>query len=245
MNNPMMHPTYKELVAIARVEHVPYSGTNKARLVDRIQHYRDTVGTLYREKVKSLKMVAKEEGLSGYSQLKKAGLIDSILYHQRVVKSRISDLKTLTKEELRRQAKQLGLEVIGTRKDRIAHNLARHLVKRDTMKDIVEDIASAEFKALEVEGAIDGNFRRFRSEGVKDGEILTIEEYLQKVRRHVLKVMRGLVKSGDSWKFQLNIAPMFVKKDEPSDIAIKGIWSDPDTIMRGSDLEEVVNEMYR
>ena len=123
-------------------------------------------------------------------------MIDSILYHRRVVKPRINDLKTLTKEELRRQAKQVGLEVIGSRKDKIVHNLTRHLTKRNTKKVIVEDIASAKYKALEVEGVFNGDFRLFRSKGV-EGKIVSIEEYLQKTRRHMLKAIRELVNSGD------------------------------------------------
>jgi len=36
-----MNQTYKELVEIAKAENVPYSRTNKATLIERIQHYRD------------------------------------------------------------------------------------------------------------------------------------------------------------------------------------------------------------
>ena len=41
-------------------------GGNKAQLIERIQRYRDTVGTLYRENKFSLKKVAKTEGVRGY-----------------------------------------------------------------------------------------------------------------------------------------------------------------------------------
>ena len=45
----VMNQTLKDLKEIARAEHVPYSKGNKAQLIERIQRYRDTVGTLYRE----------------------------------------------------------------------------------------------------------------------------------------------------------------------------------------------------
>lgn len=61
----MMNQTYKELKEIARVENVPYSRTNKSTLVERIQHYRATVGTLYREGKRSLKVMAKSDGVRG------------------------------------------------------------------------------------------------------------------------------------------------------------------------------------
>ena len=45
LENLMMNQTRKDFKA--KAENVPYSGLNKRALIDRIQHYRDTVGTLY------------------------------------------------------------------------------------------------------------------------------------------------------------------------------------------------------
>ena len=61
----VMNETLKDLKEIARAENVPYSGRNKAQLIECIQRYRDTVGTLYRENKFSLKKVAKTEGVRG------------------------------------------------------------------------------------------------------------------------------------------------------------------------------------
>ena len=47
--------TLKDLKEIARAENVPYSKGNKAQLIERIQKYRDTVGTLYIENKSNLK----------------------------------------------------------------------------------------------------------------------------------------------------------------------------------------------
>ena len=66
MNVSMMNQTYKELIQIARAENIPYSRSNKATLIDRIQHYRSTVDTLYRKTKRDLKGIAKSEGLRGY-----------------------------------------------------------------------------------------------------------------------------------------------------------------------------------
>ena len=64
----MMNQTRKDLIVKAKAENVPYSGLNKRALIDRIQHYRDTVGTLYRERKSSLK--ALEKGLWRFKQAK-------------------------------------------------------------------------------------------------------------------------------------------------------------------------------
>ena len=242
----MMNQTYKELIQIARAENAPYSRANKSTLISRIQQYRDTVGTLYRRSKRSLKDMAKSEGLRGYGRLRKPDLIDSILFHRSLVKPQVDMLSQLRKDELKRMARDEGLQIIGSRKGRIAENIARHRVhrKQKTMKDIVEDIANQEFKPQRIEGAFDGNYLRFRSEGVEEDRIVTIEEYLQKVRRHVSKQMKELVKTGESWKFQLNVVALFRRKDG-SEETRKPIWSTPHVIMEGSDIEEIIAEMYQ
>ena len=206
-----MNQTYKELVNIARAENVPYSKTNKRSLVDRIQQYRDTVGTLYREKKRNLFELAKEEGLRGYSQLKKGELIDSILYHRRVVKPRIDNLKTLTKEELRRQAKQVGLKVIGGKKDRIAHNLANHLVKRNVIRSINDDITGERITPVEHEQAMNGAYKSFRIAGRNRADI---DSYIALVSPKLRKLINEQLKVLDAAKIQLHMWAMWKKVEE-------------------------------
>ena len=239
--------TLKDLKEIARAENVPHSKGSKAQLIERIQRYRDTVGTLYRENKSSLKKVAKTEGVRGYGILNKRDLIDTILYHRRVVKPQFDDLSRLRKEDLKRLAQEEGLKVVGSKKNRIMQNIARHRVfgRRNALKNILEDVVNEEFKPVSIDGAFEGNFIRFRSEGFgEDKPLVSIEQYLKKVRRHVLKNLSDVVKTGDTWKVQLNIAPLFRKVDG-EDGGVNPIWSRPHVIMRGTDLEEVIEEMYQ
>ena len=183
-----MNETLKDLKEIARAENVPYSGRNKAQLIECIQRYRDTVGTLYRENKFSLKKVAKTEGVRRYGMLNKPDLIDTILYHRRVVKPQFDDLSQLRKKDLKRLVQEEGLKVVGSRKDRIAQNIAKHRAfgRRNALKGVLEDVVNEEFKPVGVEGAFEGNFIRFRSEGVaEDKPLVSIDQYLKKVKRHV------------------------------------------------------------
>jgi len=125
----MMNQTRRELVKIAKAENVPYSGINKRSLIERIQHYRDTVGTLYRVKKRDLKALAKGEGVRGYGSLNKRNLIDTILYHCRVVQPHIEDLSKLRTSELVDLARREGLKVIGGKKTRVAQNIALNRLK--------------------------------------------------------------------------------------------------------------------
>lgn len=137
--------------------------------------------------------------------------------------------------------------MVGGGKDRIAQNIARHRVfgRRNALKDMLEDVMSEEFKPVSIEGAFEGNFIRFRSEGVEeDKPLVSIEQYLKKVKRHVLKNLSDVVNTGDNWKVQLNVATLFRKVDG-EDEGINPIWSTPHVIMRGTDLREVTEEMYQ
>ena len=63
------------------------------------------------------------------------------------------------------------------------------------------------------------------------------------MKRHVLKNLSDVVKTGDNWKVQLNVATLF-KKVDGEDEGVNPIWSTPHVIMRGTDLGEVIEEMY-
>ena len=106
--------------------------------------------------------------------------------------------------------------MVGSRKNRIAQNIARHRVfgRRNALKNILEDVVNEEFKPVSIDGAFEGNFIRFRSEGIEeDKSLVSIEQYLKKVKRHVLKNLSDVVKTGDNWKVQLNVATLFRKVD--------------------------------
>ena len=89
------------------------------------------------------------------------------------------------------------------------------------------------------------NYRRFRSEGVEEGKLISIEQYLKKVRRHVYKVMKKLRNTGDSWKFNLNIVPEFIIKTTGEKSDLMPLWSSNQVIMEGSDLHEMIDDMYQ
>ena len=182
--------------------------------------------------------------------LNKRDLIVTILYHGRVVKPHVNQLSQLKKDDLKLLAKREVLKVIGSRKDRIAQNIARHRVlgRLNTMKSIIEDVASKEvfeeplnkgYKPKEVEGAFDENLVRFRSKGIEENRSLVIiKQYLQKTRHHALKKWEDLVSDSESWEVKLNVVVLF-RKIDGSEECEKPIWSSlPHVIMEGSDFRK-------
>ena len=57
------------------------------------------------------------------------------------MKPQFDDLSRLKKEDLRRLAQEEGLKIVGSRKNRIMQNIARHCVfgRRNALKNILED----------------------------------------------------------------------------------------------------------
>ena len=128
----LMNQTNNELRNIARAEGVPHSKLNKAALVNNILEYRATVGSLYRNNRKSLNKIAKKEKLRGYTSLSKNDLIQTILYHRRVVKPLLRGQNQLihgfTKGMLLKQANKEGLLRVGRTKKEVIENLAMHRI---------------------------------------------------------------------------------------------------------------------
>ena len=57
---------------------------------------------------------------------------------------------------------------------------------------------------IETDMAFRRNFRVYRSEGIPDNsEVVTIEEYLDRVEDHIRNLMIELRGSNDSWKFHI------------------------------------------
>ena len=248
-NNTLMNKTLNELRSIAQAENVPFSKANKKTLTDRITHYRETVGTLYRKDKSKLKHIAQKDGIRGYGKLNKKDLIDTILFNRRVVKPRSEELKKLTRDQIRDLAKKEGLlNGVGQKKDRMIKNISHHRfgIMKNKLKDIVEDIANEEHKAIKIADSFDDGYVLHRSKGVHiEKGVVTIEEYLnKKVKRHILKLMTDLVKTGDSCKFQLNLGVEFVSVKDQNDIIQKTIWSENYVIVEGTDLDEVYEDLY-
>ena len=220
---------------------------NKNASIERIQHHRDTVGTMYRKNKKELKRIARNAGIRRYANLNKNDLIDNILYYSFHIKPKAAELQKLTRDQIRNLAMKEGLlNGIGRKKSQMIKNLSHHRygVMRNTLKNIVENIANEEYKARRVEGAFNDGYTFHKSKGVDEG-IVTIEDYLNKyVKRHILKLMKKLVKNGDSYKFQLNIGVEFVSRKDANDIIEKPIWSENHVIMEGTDLNDVYEDMY-
>ena len=202
-----------------------------------------------------MKSLAKAEGIRGYGSLNKSKLIDTILYHRRVVKPHIEDLNRLTRSQLVNLAKRDGLRVIGGKKARVAQNVALGRIsgRVESMRRDVEDVANAgvvevalskRFKPKEIEGAFDGGYVRFRSEGVEEHQgVVKVERYLHRTRHHVSKVLEEMIERGGSWKVQLNIVILFKKRDGSEEYE-RPIWSTPPhKVMEGTDIEEVIGEM--
>ena len=94
-------------------------------------------------------------------------------------------------------AKKEGLKVIGGKKARIAQNIAVNRVSNriGSMQRIVEDVANSEVVELTLSKRfrpeeIDGGYVRLRSKGVEEHQgVVSVEEYIQRTRHHVLKVL--------------------------------------------------------
>ena len=248
----LMKQTNNELRNMARAEGVPYSKLNKAALGGgggggRILDYRATVDSLYRENRKSLNMIAKKEKLRGYTSLSKNDLIQTILYHRRVVKPLLRGQKQLihgfTKDMLRQQAQKEGLNRIGRTKKQMIENLAMHRItgKYDSLLHVVNWVKyKDQVTPIPHQHAINEVYRSFRLNGVNK---MDIDSYLKLVESHLVKLARDQVTAMGSIKIQLILAVEFIHRSDGG-IITKFPKSNPITVLHGSNIREIINEAY-
>lgn len=128
----LMQRTGKDLREIACIEHVPYSGSNKRALAERIIDYRVTVGSLYRKNCKELHNEAKIIGFAGYTKMKKGELIDGLIRLKTVIKPRIKahrrSMQGFNKNRLRELSQKEVLREFGQTKDCMMENTAKHRI---------------------------------------------------------------------------------------------------------------------
>ena len=243
-----------ELRNIARAEGVPYSKLNKAALVERIFDYRATVGSLYRENRRSINEIAKNEKLRGYTKLKKNDLIQTILYHRRVVKPLLRGQKQLihcyTKDMLREKANKEGLLHVGRTKKQMIENLAMHRIntmhrtitgKYDSLLHVVNWVKYKDHVTpVPYQHAINEVYRSFRLNGVNK---MDVDNYLKLVESHLVKLARDQVTAMGSIKIQLILAVEFIHRSD-GDILTKFPKSNPITVLHGSNIREIINEAY-
>ena len=203
----LMNQTNNELRNIARAVGVSYSKLNKAALVNNILDYRATVGTLYRENRKSLNEIAEKEKFRGYTSLSKNDLIQTILYHRRVVKPLLRGQNRLihgfTKDMLRKQANKEGLLRLGRTKKQMIENLAMHRIagEYNSRRHVINWVKYKDHTTPNKhKHAINEVFRTFRINGV---EKMDVDTYLILVEQHLRKLIKDQVTDMGSIKVQL------------------------------------------
>ena len=243
-----------ELRNIARAEGVPYSKLNKAALVERIFDYRAMVGSLYHENRQSINEIAKNEKLRGYTKLKKNDLIQTILYHRRVVKPLLRGQKQLircyTKDKLHEKANKEGLLHVGRTKKQMIENLAMHRIntmhrritgKYDSLLHVVNWVKYKDHVTpVPYQHAVNEVYRSFRLNGVNK---MDVDNYLKLVESHLVKLARDQVTAMGSIKIQLILAVEFIHRID-SDVIDKFPKSNPITVLHGSNIRDIINEAY-
>ena len=243
-----------ELRNIARAEGVPYSKLNKATLVERIFDYRAMVGSLYHENRQSINEIAKNEKIRGYTKLKKNDLIQSILYHRRVLKPLLRGQKQLihsyTNAMLREKANKEGLLHVGRTKKQMIENLAMHRIntmhrtitgKYDSLLHLVNwDKYKDHVTPVPYQHAVNEVYRSFRLNGVNK---MDVDNYLKLLESHLVKLARDQVTAMGSIKIQLVLTVEFIHRSD-DDIIEKFAKSNPITVLHGSNIRDIINEAY-
>ena len=203
---------------------------------------------------RSINEIAKNEKIRGYTKLKKNDLIQSILYHRRVVKPLLRGQKQLihsyTNAMLRGKANQEGLLHVGRTKKQMIENLAMHRIntmhrtitgKYDSLLHLVNwDKYKDHVTPVPYQHAVNEVYRSFRLNGVNK---MDVDNYLKLVESHLVKLARDQVTAMGSIKIQLILTVEFIHRSD-DDIIEKFPKSNPITVLHGSNIRDIINEAY-
>ena len=243
----LMQRTIRDLKEIARVEHVAYSGLKKKDLVERILDYRATAGSLYRKNLNELKGEAKKVGFPGYSKLRKQDLIDGLIRYKTVIKPRIKlhkrPMQGFTKDKLKKVVKNEGLKA-GRTKDRMMENIAKYRISGEyniRSKQINWIRHQDHTKPYLFEEALGRTYRSFRLKGVDN---MVLEDYIELVKPHVIKLFRDNRKEMKSMKIQC-IAVIKFYKESTNETYISYVNTEQFSTFRGVSLSNIVDNIYQ
>ena len=162
-------------------------------------------------------------------------MIQTILYHRRVVKPLLSGQKQLihgfTKDMLRQQAQKEGLNRIGRTKKQMIENLAMHRItgKYDSLLHVVNWVKYKDHVTpVPHQHAINEVYRSFRLNGVNK---MDIDSYLKLVESHLVKLAREQVNAMGSIKIQFILGVKFLHRSDGA-IITKFPKSNPITVLQ-------------
>ena len=100
------------------------------------------------------------------------------------------------------------------------------------------------YKPILVESSFNGNYKYYESRGDKEKR-LSVKQYLSKITPHVYDLINDHRIARRVWKIQISMRVNFISSKDTGETRTIYVWSDNVSIMRGSDTDDIIRELFR
>ena len=88
------------------------------------------------------------------------------------------------------------------------------------------------------------SYKYYESRGDKE-KILSVKQYLNKIRSHLYDLIHDHRITRRVWKIQISVRANFISSKDTGETRTVYVWSDNVSIMRGSDINDIIKEIFR
>ena len=100
------------------------------------------------------------------------------------------------------------------------------------------------YKPILVKSSFKGNYKYYESRGDKE-KILSIKQYLIKTAPRLYDLINDHRIARRVWKIQISMRVNFISSKDTGETRTIYVWSNNESIMRGSDTDDIIRELFR
>ena len=100
------------------------------------------------------------------------------------------------------------------------------------------------YKPILVKSSFKDNYKYYESRGYKEKR-LSVKQYLNKIISHLYDLINDHRIARRVWKIQISMRVNFISSKDTGETCTIYVWSDNVSIMRGSDTDGIIREIFR
>ena len=100
------------------------------------------------------------------------------------------------------------------------------------------------YKPILVKSSFKGNYKYYESRGDKEKR-LSVRQYFSKIAPHLYDLINDHRIARRVWNIQIYMRVNFISSKDTGEIRTIYVWSDNVSIMRGSDTDNIIRELFR
>ena len=113
------------------------------------------------------------------------------------------------------------------------------------IENLFDEVSEEDYyKPILLKSSFKGNYKYYESRGDKE-ERLSVKQYLNNIKSHLYDLINDHRIARKVWKIQISMPANFISSKDTGETRTIYVWSDNISIMRGSDADYIIREIFR